>query len=56
MSNSFPIQTPGSGQTESRAKQTTTVLPEEVEILNVVNKFLGCIKYLNLLLPQNILD
>ena len=56
MSNSLPIQISGSEQTESQAKQTTTVLPDEVEILNVINKFLGCIRYLILLLPQIILD
>ena len=56
MSNSLPIQTSGSEQTESRAKQTITVLPDEVEILNVVNKFLGCIRYLVLLLSQIIPD
>ena len=52
MSNSLLIQTPGSGQTKSGAKQTTTGLQEEVEILNVVYKFLGCIRYIILLSPR----
>ena len=54
MSNPLPIQTPGCRQTERWAKQSITVLPDEVEILSVVNKFLGCIRYLHLLLPQDI--
>ena len=49
MSNSLPIQTPGGGKTEPRAKQSIKVLSDEVDLLNVVNKFLGCIRYLNLL-------